>query len=487
LNGLRAFIGLLALILTFYAWNSLYLLGLAWRKRREKRAQAAQAAPAEPARPPRVDWPVVTVQLPIYNEYNTVERLLDAAAGLDYPREQFEIQVLDDSDDETAALVDRKAAALRGQGLPVCVLRRSDRRGYKAGALAAGLTVARGDLLAIFDADFVPAPDFLRRAVPALDDEQVGCFQGRWTHLNREDSLLTRLEAVAIDAHFMVEQYARAGSGLLLGFNGSGGLWRKACIQDAGGWQMDTLTEDLDLSYRAQLRGWRIAYSPDLCVPGELPVTIPALLRQQSRWARGSIQTARKLIPHLLKARLPLRVKLQGFLHLTAYMTHVLVILTFVLGGVLNLADLLSPVHATGLNWLPWFVMSALGPPLLHMTVAAPEAPRWPRRMSLVPAMIVLSLGVTLNNARAACIGLFTRSAGVFERTPKYGSSTQGVHYTRSARRPVWGEVGMGLFSLAGVPSAVHRGDWGMLTWLLMYDLGFFVVAYACLRAERSA
>ena len=285
--------GVCVLLLSLYGANSLVLIWLFLRHRDD--------SGAEPLAPET--WPHVTVQLPIYNELHIVERLLTAAARLDYPGDRLEIQVLDDSTDETRRVASQTVARLRAQGTDIVHIVRPNRAGYKAGALAAGLDQAKGELIAMFDADFDPPAVFLRNVVPHFADSAVGCVQTRWGHLNRDYSPFTRAQALGVDGHFVVEQTARSRSGMFVNFNGSAGVWRRRCIDDAGGWQGDTLTEDLDLSYRAQLRGWRIAYLPDVIVPAELPAQISGFKRQQARWAQGSIQTALKLVGPLLRSK----------------------------------------------------------------------------------------------------------------------------------------------------------------------------------------
>ena len=258
------------------------------------------------------DLPKVTVQLPVYNELYVVERLIDAVCQFDYPKERLEIQVLDDSTDETAYVAKARVAYYRGLGVDVHYLHREARTGYKAGALAAGLKVAKGELIAIFDADFVPRPDFLKQTVHHFVDPGVGMVQARWGHLNRDYSLLTRVQTILLDAHFVLEHGGRNRARCFFNFNGTAGLWRRQAIEEAGGWQHDTLTEDMDLSYRAQLRGWRFVFVPDVVAPAEIPVSMNAFKSQQHRWSKGSIQTARKLLPKILASPLPLRVKTRG-------------------------------------------------------------------------------------------------------------------------------------------------------------------------------
>ncbi len=285
-------------VLAAYGIHRLHLVRL------YRRRDLAAAPPAPPS-----EWPRVTVQLPVYNERYVVERLLDAAAGLDYPRDRLEIQLLDDSTDATVEIAAKRIAWWRSQGVNIVHLRRVDRAGFKAGALQHGLEWASGDLLAIFDADFVPPPGFLRALVPYFQDETVGMVQSRWEHLNETYSLLSRAQAISLDGHFIVEHTARMVGGSYFNFNGTAGILRKACIRDAGGWQSDTLTEDLDLSYRAQLKGWRFVFAPHVACPAELPVEMNAFKAQQHRWVKGSIQVARKLLPVIWRSPAPLAVK----------------------------------------------------------------------------------------------------------------------------------------------------------------------------------
>ncbi|MEX0602114.1 MAG: cellulose synthase family protein, partial [Bacteroidota bacterium] len=276
--------------------------------------------------------PVVTVQLPVFNELYVVTRLIDAVCALDYPREKLEIQVLDDSTDETVQIAAEAVARHRAQGTDIKHIRRETRTGFKAGALKFGLESARGEFIAIFDADFVPRPEFLRRTLPYFADPKTGLVQTRWEHLNSSYSLLTRTQAMALDGHFVIEQAVRNRAGFFINFNGTGGIWRKACIEDSGNWHADTLTEDLDLSYRAQLRGWHFRYLDDFTSPAELPAEVNALKSQQFRWTKGAIETARKLLPKVWKANIPLRVKI----HSTFHLTNNIVFPFIVLAGILN-------------------------------------------------------------------------------------------------------------------------------------------------------
>jgi cellulose synthase/poly-beta-1,6-N-acetylglucosamine synthase-like glycosyltransferase len=377
---------------------------------------------AGPEPPPPTTWPRVTVQLPLYNERFVARRLLEAVARLDYPAARIEIQVLDDSTDRTATFMRRGVRLLRRRGLDAVYVHRPERSGFKAGALANGLRTARGELVAIFDADFVPPADFLRRLVPVLLQPGVGVVQARWGHLNRDSSWFTRLQAVLLDGHFALEQPARHARGWLLTFNGTAGIWRRRAIEDAGGWTSDTLTEDLDLSFRAQLAGWRIAYRQDVLVPAELPVDPQSFRAQQRRWTKGGVQVARKLVPRVLQSGLDWRLKLEAVLHLSSYAGYPLLVL---------LALLHTPVHAwttsrSYLGLLPGeLVLLALGTlPLavfyaLAQRAAGGPGSAWDRGRDILPAM-ALGAGLAVGNALAVVEGLFGRGAA-FERTPKRG------------------------------------------------------------------
>ncbi len=459
--------------LAIYGFNSLYLV---WRYHHARRSPAA-----EPAPPP--EWPRVTVQLPIYNERATIERLLDAIAALDYPRDRLQVQVLDDSTDDTVERVARQIDRLRQAGLDITHYHRADRAGFKAGALAAALQVASGDLVAVFDADFVPPPDFLRRSVPWFRDHRVGCAQARWSHLNRGYSRLTRAQALGVDGHFVVEQTARSRSNLFLNFNGTAGVWRTACILDAGGWQSDTLTEDLDLSYRAQLRGWRFVYLPDVAAPAELPVQMDAYKRQQARWAKGSIQTARKLMRPLLRSDQPARVKIEGALHLTGYMVHPLILLLVLVSPWMAAFASDSDV----LRLAPWLMVAASGPPAMYLVAQTPGGPKLAQRLRLLPWMIVMGIGLSLNNGRAALEGLLGRTPGTFLRTPKFAVSSgsqrwESSMYALPRDRWVWAESALGLLALVSVAIVAVNRHWGFLPWLFVYMLGFGGVAWLSIR-----
>jgi cellulose synthase/poly-beta-1,6-N-acetylglucosamine synthase-like glycosyltransferase len=456
--------------LCIYGLNSLVLVFLYLRHRDDP----------TPSPLPPAEWPRVTVQLPVYNELHIIERLLTAAAALDYPRDRCEFQMLDDSTDETRQIAAQAVARLQEQGINVVHITRPDREDYKAGALAAGLAKARGELIAIFDADFVPPAGFLRRVVPHFADPGVGCVQTRWGHLNRDYSPLTRAQALGIDGHFVVEQTARSRAGLFLNFNGTGGVWRRDCIADAGGWQGDTLTEDLDLSYRAQLRGWRIAYLPDVVVPAEVPVQISALKRQQARWAQGSIETALKLIGPLLRSRQPGLVKLEGIIHLTGYLVHPLMLLAILL---------ILPMSFSN-SWVlsvsPWLMGMAAGPPLLYLV--AQRGKPWSHRLRLLPLLELLGIGLALNNTWAVARGILGIRQG-FLRTPKFAllepaDRWVSRRYALSGAPFIWGELLLSLFAATLVIVPVVNA--GFVPWLFLYAGSFGYVAGVSLYQSRQ-
>ncbi|HYM80735.1 MAG TPA: glycosyltransferase, partial [Candidatus Limnocylindria bacterium] len=410
------------LLLAVYSSHRYLVMWRWWRRRRVSEAGVE----------PRLEsWPSVTVQLPVFNERAVVERLIDVVAALDYPRDRLEIQVLDDSTDDTRDYVAAAAERHRRQGTRIRHLHRPERTGYKAGALAAGLAQAGGELIAVFDADFVPQRDFLRRMVPRFVDPGLGMVQARWGHLNRDRSWLTAAQATMLDSHFLLEHPARMHSGLFFNFNGTAGIWRRRCIEDAGGWSCDTLTEDLDLSYRAQLKGWRFAFACDVEAPAELPSDLEALKSQQRRWAKGSIQTARKLLPAVWRSPLPLPVKLEAFFHLTSNCCYPLL---------LSLALLLLPVllgPASTPPWAQWLLQAAVlvfgvVPVLVFLAAGQRAAGGTPgRALRDVAAALVLGIGLSLNNARAVVAGLGSE-LGDWERTPKTG---EGAGSRQAARQ----------------------------------------------------
>jgi cellulose synthase/poly-beta-1,6-N-acetylglucosamine synthase-like glycosyltransferase len=470
------------------------------RRRHSHRQEEARILAAYAARPPDADLPAVTTQLPIYNERNVVERLIDAACALDYPAEKHEIQVLDDSTDDTAALASRLVAEARARGHDVRHIRREDREGYKAGALQEGLRRARGELVAVFDADFVPEPDFLRRTVPFLVmDPRCGFIQARWGHRNRAFSLLTRVQAIGIDGHFVVEQSARSWNHLLFNFNGTAGVWRKAAIEAAGGWRATTLTEDLDLSYRAQLAGWTARFLLDVVAPAEVPSDVNAFKSQQYRWARGSIQVARTLLPIVWRRRdLRFFSKLQATVHLTHYFVHPLMLIMTVL-----VLPLLVWTHFSFRSaWVsvPFVLMTfaVLGPTLMYAQSQSHTNVGWRRGLWLFPILMSVGIGLAVNNSRAVVAGLFSKS-GEFVRTPKLGEAaeTRGPRVKNLAayrlpRRPDFlVEIAVGIWAFISLVEFLVLGRLAVVPLILVNAVGFTYVGVLSLvhqlRSERRA
>ncbi len=475
LQLLAAVYALITLWLAAYGLHNWVLLVLYWWHRK-------RAGDRWVPQPPRANLPAVTVQLPLYNERYVVRRLIDAVASLDYPRDRLEIQVLDDSTDETTAIARARAAFWRERGVDIRVLHRSDRAGFKAGALAWGLQQARGELIAVFDADFRPRPDFLLRVVPPfLADPRLGMVQTRWSHLNADDSLITRAEAIALDGHFVVEQTARSRAGLLMHFNGSGGVWRRACIEESGGWQSDTVCEDLDLSYRAQLAGWRCRFLPEVDCPSELPPQMLAFKQQQARWARGSAQCLRKLARPLLASRRmgPIR-KLLGLLHLSGYFIHPLLVLLLLLTPVTLLVP--SPLGDVSQLLGPL----CLGPILVYGTGQWALYRDWKRRLLAFPVLALVGTGIAWGNTVAILQGL-THWGGVFARTPKFhldggAKNWQRSPYRLTRDRSVVGEVFLMVYAMATIALAWSLGQRGAIPFMLLYALSFGLVAGLSLR-----
>ncbi len=462
---------LVAVVALFlYGLNAYVLLAVHWWHR--GRAMVTPGAPAE--------WPPVTVQLPLYNERYVARRLLEAVGTLDYPLDRLEIQVLDDSTDDTSEIVAETAARLRARGLTIVHLQRRVRTGFKAGALAAGLKEAHGEFLAIFDADALPEPDFLRKTIPHLADTRVAVVQARWGHLNRDFSLLTVAQALGIDGHFAVEQSARSWGNLLLNFNGTAGVWRKAAIEDAGGWTHDTLTEDLDLSYRAQLRGWQIVYRPDLVCPAELPVLISGFKSQQRRWAKGSIQTALKLGPMVARAPLSPWIKYQAFMHLTYYAIHPAMLTVVLLSVPLLGATELAPEGNVLLGVSLTFTLGVLGPGFLLLYAQWVLDPGWLRRAWRLPALMIIGVGVAWSTSLAV-LGALRRNDLEFVRTPKFGIGPGGGQWRgrgyADGRR--WGaciEIVLGLYSAWSAWLYFVYQGYAAVPFLVLYATGFLAV-----------
>jgi cellulose synthase/poly-beta-1,6-N-acetylglucosamine synthase-like glycosyltransferase len=433
-------------------------------------------------------FPRVTIQLPIFNEKYTIERLLTSVTHFDYPADKLQIQVLDDSTDDTAILTKNLVDDYKSQGIDIEWIHRTDRTGYKAGALAHGLQSASGELVAIFDADFVPDADWLKKTVPYFKNQLLGCLQTRWGHTNRKYNSLTRVEAMAIDGHFIVEQTVRSRNDFLLNFNGTAGLWRRSCIEDAGGWQWDTLTEDLDLSYRAQMRGWKIDYLPDVVVPAELPPQVEAYKNQQFRWAKGSFQVVRKILPEVLgRSRLPWHIRLLAFLHITGYGVHPLMLALLIL----TLPVGLFAPHAFKL--FPLSIVTAFGPPLVYLSAKAAHSPSLAERLRLLPLLTITGFGLCLNTSVAVIEGLIGKG-GVFVRTPKLnlqdtkkGGKPVDKGYIAPISPLVWLEIILGLYAMLTAAVLAPLLGWSVIPWMVIYSLGFFYVAGLNLLQRRES
>jgi len=421
--------------------------------------------------------PVVTVQLPLYNERTVAARLIRAVGALDYPAEALEIQILDDSTDETRAIADEEAAALAARGLDARVVRRAERSGYKAGALDHGMRTARGGLLCVFDADFVPAPDFLRRLVPRFGDERVGMVQARWEHRNRDESVLTRAQSTLLDGHCVIEHKVRYDGGFFFNFNGTAGMWRREAIESAGGWQHDTLTEDLDLSYRAQLAGWRFVYEPFVAAPAEVPPDIGAFKSQQHRWAKGSVQVARKLGRRILFARVPWRVKLEALLHLSGNSGYPLVL------AISLLLPLSIREHTRLSGWwhLGMFVLCTFSVVLFYERSQRALGRAGRARLRDIPAAMSLGIGMCVSQTRAVLEGLFRRT-GEFVRTPKRGDAPSEKRYSAIFQTLPGVELLLAAWFAWSLFSAVKLGLWGSLPFLVLFFSGFAWVGWLSFR-----
>ena len=450
--------------------------------RQQWRSNPTSAQPPSTLLP---EWPYVTVQLPIYNEWHVIERLIDACAALDYPPHRLQIQVLDDSTDQTTAIAIRRAEYWQRQGIDVTVIRRPTRVGFKAGALAYAAPLAKGEFIAIFDADFAPPSDFLVRTLPHFTrstGERVGFVQSRWGHLNAAYSPLTRSQALALDGHFVVEQAGRQAGGLPIGFNGSGGIWRRACIDDlaVGGWHADTLCEDLDLSYRAQLAGWRPCFLSEVEAPAEIPPQLAAFKRQQFRWAKGSIQTLRKLGARVWRSEWPLLVRLTALVHLGNYLIHPLLLLLLLVS---------LPLLLAGQNpgsQLALLSFASFGPPLLYAVAQMRlHGRQWWRQWRYLPLLTLLGTGLCLNNTLAVWQGLRSQG-GVFLRTPKFRVENRNDGWQRSAYRlpldgTLFGEVFLFLYAFCTFLIALTQGHWMLGAFLLIYVGGFALMVGATL------
>lgn len=430
------------------------------------------------------ELPFVTVQLPIYNERYVVERIIDAACGLDYPSDRLEIQVLDDSTDDTTERARRRVKFWRQRGVDISLIHRVDRHGYKAGALQEGLRQGRGEFVAVFDADFIPESDFLRRTVHHFSDARIGMVQARWDYVNRDFSLLTRAQAVLLDGHFVLEHTARHRSGRFFNFNGTAGIWRVAAIEDAGGWEHQTLTEDLDLSYRAQLAGWKFRFLRDLTVPSEIPVTMNAFKSQQHRWAKGALQTARKVLPRVLRSDFSWKIKLEAFYHLTGNIAYVLMVMLALLMPMATMVRIQQGWYEVLLLDLPIFFGATYS--ICHFYWVSQRETGQSRleTLRLLPTVLGLGIGLCVNNARGVVEALF-RYETPFVRTPKYAidrfdeSWTSKLYIRKTSLLPII-ETGFGIWFSYAIWCIITDAGQSLasLPFLLLFQFGFFYVAF---------
>ena len=443
-------------------------------------------------------WPMVTVQLPIYNERYVVERLLDAVAAFDYPPEQLEIQLLDDSTDETVEIIAQKVAYYQQQGINMQHIRRPNRQGFKAGALAYGLEQAAGAFIAIFDADFLPSPDFLKKTLPHFTNEKVGVVQTRWGHINKDYSLLTRLQAFGLDGHFTIEQGGRHHAGSFINFNGTGGVWRKTCIETAGGWSADTLTEDLDLSYRAQMRGWEFLYLEDVVAPAELPVLMPAIKSQQFRWNKGAAECAKKHIQQIVGGS-PIRpLRWWNRVHAVLHLFNSSVFLFLLVAALLSVPMLFikaaHPQYELIFNLGGVFILGFFSIGLFYW-VATRRVVRhqsWRYYLAHYPLFLIISMGLSLHNAVAVAEGLLGFKSP-FLRTPKFNVTNakekwkKNVYVQGKLSPTVILEALLAFYFAFGIYVGVQMQDFGLVLFHVMLMLGFGAVAYYSFRQVRRA
>jgi cellulose synthase/poly-beta-1,6-N-acetylglucosamine synthase-like glycosyltransferase len=441
------------------------------------------------------DWPFVTIQLPIFNELYVIERLMEAVANFDYPRDRFEIHVLDDSTDETVEVVAAKVAELQARGLDVQQIRREVRQGFKAGALRDGMSVARGEFIAIFDADFLPRPDFLRQTIPHFEKDNIGVVQTRWEHINQDYSLITQLQALQLNVHFTVEQAGRMRGDYLLQFNGTAGVWRRQTIEDAGGWEADTLTEDLDLSIRAQLKGWRILFLEGIGSPAELPAEMNSFKSQQYRWMKGGAETAKKMLPTVWRSALSLRQKLQATSHLLSSSIFVFVFLTGVFS--VPLLFFLGDFIAMGFskNFFAYFLIGLLSIIAIYYVANVQSPANQEESFSksvfkflvLFPLFLALSMGLSLHNSIAVIQGWIGKQTP-FVRTPKFNiknmrdSFQQSNYLTEKLKPSTIGEGILALYFAGAVGAGFYLQNTTFIAFHILLALGYGAIFIFTLR-----
>ncbi|MXZ17186.1 MAG: glycosyltransferase [Rhodothermaceae bacterium] len=464
------------IVLAFYGVNLLWMAVVVARG-----GKSDADPPPDPNR--NGSLPRVTIQIPLYNEAGVARRVIDACAAIQYPRDRFQLQILDDSSDETVAISRQAVDDWKEKGLNISHIQRSHREGYKAGALGNGLKSADGDLIAIFDADFVPPENFLLSLVPFMEEEKLGMIQARWGHINAHSSLLTQVQAWSLDTHFAVEHVARSASGCFINFNGTAGLWKRSCITESGGWHGDTLAEDLDLSYRAQLRGWKFKYLHELEAPAELPETLGALRVQQSRWTKGTAETARKLLRPLWRASFPLKTKVQGTIHLTAHLVYPCLLLAALLHPLLlfQQASGFGPGE-TYFGIMGLGLVGLLGFFLAQMFAQRQLYPDWWRRMRFFPIFMAGSMGLAISNTKAVW-DAWRQFRTPFERTPK----ANGRYRVRRSKSIVALEAAMAVYSAAGLVFLLWEGLWAASGFQMIFSMSYiFITRYNILELRSQ-
>jgi len=460
----------LLIVLFFYSLHSFVLIYFYYRFRNRCRKEIRRL----------IKYPAVTVQLPIYNEKYVIHRLLKSVVEMDYPKNRLEIQVLDDSGDETSEIVARLVREYRRRGFDIHHIQRGSRAGYKAGALQYGLERASGEYLAIFDADFVPSPDFLVELLPDFDAHDVAGVQARWGHLNHDDSVLTRAQAIGLDNHFAMEQRLRFHAGLFINFNGTCGIWRKSAIFDAGGWHSDTLAEDLDLSYRVQLQGWKIKFRDDYTVLGELPDSAESYKIQQNRWAKGTIQVARKLLPRVLKTRMRLIAKYESFVHLTCHINFLALLGLALFSPVIVFFKVEGIVADGYFVFASFFTIGAVGYPYLYFLSQRELYPDYRKRIPFIIGVIAYSMGLSVSNSWALIEGWLNRK-NVFRRTPKSGGEVKGYR-TESKSIIPYIEILLGIYIFAALIYVIVNVQLILIPFLLFYSSGFLSLGFLSIK-----
>jgi len=429
--------------------------------------------------------PRVTIQLPVYKEMYVVKRLITAACNIDYPKELLDVQVLDDSTDETAVIAQECVNDFKKQGFDINYMHRDNRAGFKAGALAEGLKTAKGEYIAVFDADFVPQRDMLQKTIHFFFDKSVGMVQTRWGFLNNKYSLLTRIQAILLDGHFVIEHAARNWSGRFFNFNGTAGIWRKEAIETSGGWQHDTLTEDLDLSYRAQLKGWKFVFLKDEISPSEIPVDINAFKTQQHRWAKGSLQTAKKLLPKIIKSDLPLKVKIEAFFHLTNNVSYLLMLML----SVLMYPSMVARINIGWFQMLvtdaPFLLVATVGISFFYMCSQKEAYKDWKSRLIYLPMLMSFGIGLSVNNSKAVLEAFFNHKTE-FKRTPKFKIEVKKDRWVDKEYRgeknllPII-ELLLGIYFTFNIYFAYVNRIYVSIPFLMIFQAGFFYVAFLSL------